>query len=396
MSGLTAAGFDRKRLVDILADLEAAQKVIFGDSIDLNPESRFGQLNGIIAEAISDAWEDEESVYNAMYPSTAQGSSLSNVVQFNGIERRDGTNSTVTATVTGTVGLTIPAGSQASVTGTEEVFETLDTVVIPAAGFIDVAMSSVNEGPVAAAVGTLANIETPIFGWTAITNAAAATLGQLEETDPKLRVRREASTAAGGNNLADALAAQLKNLDGMTDAVVIENKTNIVDANGLDPHTFAPVVLGGDEDDIAATVWANTPQGIDSFGALSKIITDGQGFPQTVNYSRAADLDIYIKLDLTTNANYPSNGDDLVKAAVIQYTQDGTVNGELPDETFVGYKIGMDVILSRFYTPVNIVPGIIGIVITMNTTGAPVVETANITVPFDEISAYDIANISIV
>lgn len=385
MSGLTANGFDRKRLVDILADIEAAEKAIpeFGENIDLTPESRFSQLNGIIAEAISDAWENQEDVYNAFRAAFSQGISLSDLVQLNGIERDDGNNSTVTATVTGTVGLSIPVGSQASVVGTEAKFETLDTVVIPGAGFIDVAMSSVDEGTIAAVAGTLTQIETPIFGWSAITNTLDAVLGRLEETDAELRVRREDATAAGGNNISDALAAQLNNLNGVTDAIVVNNRTDIVDANGLDPHTFAAVLVGGTEADIIEVIWSNTPQGIDSFGALTAQITDGQGFLQDVNYNRGADIDIYFKLTLVTDSNYPADGDDQVKAAVVAY---GEANFGLND----------DVILSQFYTPINTIPGITSITINMNDTGAPVVETVNITILFDEISRYDAADISIV
>lgn len=395
MSGLTITGFDRKRLVDILADLEAAQKAIFGDNIDLEPESRFGQINALLSETISDAWEGQEAVYNAFRPSFSEGVSLSDLVQLNGIERDAGDNSTVDATVTGTVGLSIPSGSLASVVGTDEMFETLDTVVIPGAGFIDVAMASVNKGPIAAAIGTLTQIETPIFGWASITNAAAATLGRLEETDPQLLVRRQQSTSAGGNNISDALAAQLLNLADVTDAIVINNRTSgIVD--GIDPHSFAAIVIGGTEADIVATIWANTPQGIDSSGDLSATITDGQGFPQIINYFRADDVDIYFEITLTTNSSYPSDGDDQVKAAIVTYAETGLVNDNLIDESFTGFGIYQDVILSQFYSAINSVKGITAITICMNTTGAPVVETSNITIAITEISRYDVANITIV
>jgi len=314
------------------------------------------------------------------------------LVQFNGITRKDGQNSTVTATVTGTVGLSIPAGSLASVVGTEKVFETLDTVVIPGAGFIDVAMASVEKGPIEAAIGTLTQIETPIFGWSSITNAAAASLGQLEETDVELRIRREASTSAGGNNINDALAAQLNNLDGVTDAKVFDIKTIGIIPLGY----FAAVIIGGAVADIATIIWANTPQGIESLGILSENITDGQGFPQTVYYSRPIEVDIYFELDLTTNSEYPVDGDDQVKAAVVEFAQTGRVNDIFVDPNFFGFGIYDDVILSKFYTPINLIPGITEITIYMNKTGAPVVETANIPISYIEISTYDTANISIV
>ena len=54
MSGLSAAGFERKRLIDIKAEIETALKLAFGDNIDLEPQSGFGQFVGILSEAFSD------------------------------------------------------------------------------------------------------------------------------------------------------------------------------------------------------------------------------------------------------------------------------------------------------------------------------------------------------
>lgn len=383
MPGLTSTGFERKRLADILAAIETAEKIIFGDNIDLDPDGPFGQLNGIISEAIGDAWEGQEEIYDAFIPSSSSGTSLSNLVQLNGITRDDGNNSTVTATITGTVGLLIPAGSLASVTGTEAKFETLADLTIPVAGFDNVAMASVEVGPIVAVAGTLTQIETPIFGWSAITNASDATLGTLEETDAELRARRILATASGGNNLADSCAAQLNDLDDVTEAIVIDNKTDVVDANGLDPHTFASVVVGGSAVDISNIIWSNTPQGIDSFGTSSEVITDGQGFPQEIKYSRPTDIDIYFELDLTTNSSYPSDGDIQVRAAVVAYGQSN-------------FELFADVILSTFYTPINTIPGVIGIIITMNLTGVPITETSNIVIDYNEISRYDTSRILIV
>lgn len=396
MSGLSPTGFDRKRLVDIISDLETAQKLVFGDNIDLTPESRFSQFNAIVGEALADAWENQEDVYNAFRAAFAQGVSLSDLVQLNGIERDEGEKSTVTATVSGTVGTTIPTGSLASVENTDAIFETLDTVIIPGGGSIDVAMASQEEGAIEAVAGTLTQIETPIFGWTSITNVLDAALGKIEETDPQLRARRSVSTAAGGSNITDALAAQLKNLNGVTDAFVINNRTDSVDANGLDPHTFAAILIGGSDSDIANTIWLNTPQGINSFGDLTTQIIDGQGFPQDINYFRAGDVEIYFEIDLTTDSDYPTDGDDRVKAAIVEYGQTGLINGNLIDDTFIGFRINDDVILSQFYAPINSVPGITDITIYMNKTGAPIVETDNIVIAIDEISRYSTTRITIV
>jgi len=100
--GLSASGFNKKRQADIKAEIETDLIAIFGDNITLIPQSVFGQMVGIHSEREALIWDLAENVYLSMYPSTAQGAALSNVVQFNGIERQEATFSTVTLTVTGT------------------------------------------------------------------------------------------------------------------------------------------------------------------------------------------------------------------------------------------------------------------------------------------------------
>lgn len=252
MSGLTANGFERKRLVDIISDIEDALKLVFGENIDLSAQSGFGQFIGIISEALSDQWESQEDVYNSQYPSTSQETSLSNVVMYNGIERDPATYSTIEdVTISGVVGTTIPAGSQASVSNTGLFFETDLAVVIGGGGTVDVDMTAVETGPIEAVAGTLTVIETPIFGWTGITNSNDAVEGQNEETDPELRIRREASVLAAGQNLVDSLYGQLLDIDDVTDALVIDNKTDLTDANGIPPRNFLSVVQGGTASDLS-------------------------------------------------------------------------------------------------------------------------------------------------
>lgn len=381
MSGLSAAGFERKRLTEIKTDIENRLKLVFGENIDLDPQSGFGQYVGIEAEAQSDQWESQENIYNSQYPSTAQGNQLSNVVMYNGIERQDATNSTVTGTISGVVGTVIPLGSKASVASTSDVFVTLAEVTIPISGSIIVAMQSEETGAVEASSGTLTTIETPIFGWTGITNSSAALVGRDEETDAELRIRREQSTQALGQNLVDSLFGQLLNLDDVEDALVISNGTNAT-VDGIPAHQFLSVILGGDDDEIADAIWANTPQGILSFGATTVEITDDQGFPQDTKFTRPDGVEIYFKIDITVNtAEFPATGEDDIDAAIVAYGIEM-------------FKISDDVIRSEFYTPINTIPGILTIDLFIGL-GASPSGTSNLTIDTDEISEYDITRVEV-
>lgn len=380
MSGLSASGFERKRLTDIKTEIEAALKIAFGDNIDLAPQSGFGQFIGILSEALSDQWESQENTYNSQYPSTAQGSQLSNVVMYNGIERQDAIKSTVTATITGTEGTVIPAGSQASVAATGSIFITTIEVIVPGGGSVDVYMIAEETGPIEVTIGTLTVIETPIFGWTSITNSIAATIGSSEETDTELRNRRGLSTQALGNNLIDSLFGQLLNLEGVEDVIVKDNKT-AVPADGIPAYQFLVSIIGGIDADIASIIWNNTPQGIASSGTTTVVHTDDQGFPQDVKFTRPADVDIYFKIDITTNADFPGSGEADIKSAVVAYG-------------IATFKISDDVIMSEFYTPINTIPGILTIDLFMGL-GASPSGTSNLVIDIDEVSKYDTTRVEV-
>ena len=381
MSGLNAAGFERKRLVDIKVEIEAALKTAFGENIDLSPQSGFGQFIGILSEALSDQWESQENTYNSQYPSTAQGNQLSNVVMYNGIERQEASYSSVIATITGVEGTVIPAGSLASVVSTGFIFATQSEVIIPVGGSITVSMIAEEVGPIEAAIGTLTAIETPIFGWTGITNSAEAVVGRDEETDAELRIRRKLSTQALGQNLVDALFGQLLNIDGVADAVVISNGTD-APVDGIPAHQFLTSILGGTNANIANVIWINTPQGILSFGTTTISIIDNQGFPQDIKFIRPDDVDIYFKIDITIDTDiFPGSGEADIKAAVAAY---GIAN----------FKISDDVIRTEFYTPINTVPGILTMDLFIGL-GASPAGTTNLVIDLDEVSRYDTTRVEV-
>lgn len=376
--GLTLTGFNRKRLADIKAEKEAAFKLVFGDNINLNPQSNFGQIIGIESESEALVWELAEAVYNSFYPSTAQGSQLSNLVTLNGIERRTATSSTVTLTLTGVDGTIIPAGSLVAIPNNTVQFST-DLDIVIASGTAEVNATAVNTGPIVATAGSITQIDTPVFGWQTVTNVAAAIEGTDEETDAELRDRRSKSTQASGQNLVDALFGQLSNLDTVTSARVISNGTDLTSAEGIPPHQFLSIVQGGSDEDIANAIWLNTPQGILSYGSITEQITDSQGFPQDIKFSRATEVDIYFKVTVTTDANYPGSGNADIAENIADF---GTST----------YDIGDDVILSQFYTPINSVPGVVSIDLRIGLSASPTGIT-NLPIDFDEIANYSNLNV---
>ena len=134
---LPATGYKRKRLDEIKLEIEQEIVTLFGE-VNLEPDSVFGQLVGIISNSFAELYQDAENVYFSQYPATAVGVSLDNVAALVGVFRLGATRSRVTAALTGVQNTNIPAGSQVSIQETGEIFTNPNRISINASNAITV------------------------------------------------------------------------------------------------------------------------------------------------------------------------------------------------------------------------------------------------------------------
>ena len=130
--GITSAGFVAKTLAIIKAEIEDALKTTFGDSINLLPESVFGQLVGIFSERESLLWELSEATYDSQYPESAENVSLDFVLALTGLLRLSALESVVIGqALFGTATTVIPVGTGFSVNGNPDAkFQTIEEVTL--------------------------------------------------------------------------------------------------------------------------------------------------------------------------------------------------------------------------------------------------------------------------
>lgn len=119
--GLTPQGFKIKRLPDIHAENQNLLLAAFGE-INLDPQSIFGQLIGVLSKVEADIWENMQDVYFSQYPNSAEGISLDNVVQLNAITRLAAQQTNVIAVCAGLEGTLINQGALARIPDTGAVF----------------------------------------------------------------------------------------------------------------------------------------------------------------------------------------------------------------------------------------------------------------------------------
>ena len=473
--GLLSTGFSRKRLSDIVSDLEAALQASLGITIRLDSKSILGKLVGTFAQPTSDVWELAQSVHEAFYPSTSEGTSLDNVSELVGVTRDPATASEVTEVIEGAVGTTVGIGSIVATATVGDQFETTAAITLAAtvcarsttsvlalatgnytltingnpytyaatvppdtaatvsaqlkividaaavepvtvtdlgAGVVQIdgdagadglptpftlvvsanltidkvanlqAMTSVDTGPVVGFANTITDIVTQVSGWTAAWNPLDATLGEDEETDSALRLRRAQSVATAGAGTVEAIRAAILAVGGVTAAFVLENTSDVVDGDGLPAHSVEVVVLGGTTADLAAEIWATKGGGIYSSGDVASNIIDSQGFTQTVRFSRPTPVDIWVRgtytIDPESETGFPTDGEDLMEAAMLTYGESLT--------------IGKDALAAEYFAPVMAAcSGIRTLVMEVSYDGAAWVTTAR-AIDALEIGAYEIAH----
>jgi uncharacterized phage protein gp47/JayE len=353
--GVTNSGFIPKTVEVIKAEIEASERSsnALGTNVNVSAHTILGQINGIVAGKAAEIWEVAESIYNAHNPDSAVDESLDNLSAIcPGISRNEPAHSTVTATLNLDAGITLPAGSIASVVGSSNSrFVTTEDATNPdvVTADVGVTMRSESTGRVYAAAGTLTVIETPFSGWNSITNVLAADPGSDLEQNDELRLRREATIRLAGSTHVDAIRADLLNLDGMLDAVIIENDTdNFVE--GLTPHSMQIFIwdgVAGDvaDDTIAATIYENKAGGIYTHGNTIETITDTMGFDRDIRFDRVEQLPLYIEIDLLVNAQYAGNN------AVITAVQN----------TAADFRIGQDVYIFRIGAAVAGIDGLVNV-----------------------------------
>ncbi|RTY56872.1 hypothetical protein EKL29_14515 [Pantoea sp. YU22] len=335
---VTASGISAPDYQTILSTITEYFQQIYGADAYLEPDSKDGQMVALFALAVHDANNTAIQVYNSFSPSSGMTDALTRNVKINGIARKAATNSTVDETLIGTAGTTITNGSVKDDNGI--IWNLPPSVTIDVGGSVTVTATCANSGAVAAVAGSITKINTPTRGWTAASNANAATVGTAAETDAQLRIRQAQSVAIPSLTPFEAVDGAIANVTGVTRHKLYENDTGSVDSNGIPAHAIAAIVDGGDVTEIAQTIRGKKGQGVSTYGSTTVTVPDKYDNPHAISFSRSTDVPIYIAMTLKVFTGYTTQIGEQIKQAIADYIN--------------GLTIGDDVLLSRLYSPANL------------------------------------------
>jgi uncharacterized phage protein gp47/JayE len=390
---LTEQGFIKKSYEDYLAELEQQATQLFGSNANLSESGPLGKFIRLQAYARAEENELAEAVYLSGSVDNATGLALDYVVKNSGLTRLQATKATASVNLTVTPGKTIAAGLIIETSGGIQ-FKTLaDATDADNNGIITTTVEALIAGKSGnVPANTITTITTPIAGLSAVTNTAAATGGRDKETDKELRDRH---ADVGANSLSSSVnGIRSTILNDVVDAqsvVIMENSGSAADAAGRPANSFEAIVYGGTAADIAKAILKAKPAGIQAYGSTTQTVVDDSGNNQTIKFSFATAQNVWVKVDVTTDASYPSNGDTLVKDEVIKY-----IGGTASDGTkYGGLGMGQSVVNAQTVLAVlKNVPGVLDAAVTFSTNGTTYAG-GNVAITITQVAQTDTGKVTI-
>lgn len=338
----------------ILTEVQNEWTAALGTSLSLDPSTPQGRMIEVQTAGRKFALTLCASVANQINPNYATGQFLDALAALFGVTRFSATNTIVYADITGLPGTVLAPGIQVQTTA-GDLFFTQQTVTIGSSGTVSgVPFYSVELGPIPCPAGTLNTITTPTPGLETVNNPAGpAVVGTVQESDSDLRSRM-LNSRYSGTSLPEAIQSGINKLSDVVDYWFYNNgQGESVTQNGVsvDAHSIILVIQGGDDNEIAQTLFNLRSAGC-GFTAISGQsttvnITDGAGafrlsYPITFNRPQAVPIDCTVTVLMNT---YTGSSEELtaaVQSALETWAAGGVAGVDRPriGGTVYTYEIG--------------------------------------------------------
>lgn len=340
MAQITENGIQIERLDHIIDTLNNGFRQIYGQNINLDPDTPDGQMIGILAQMKMDIEELAENIYKQLDPDLATGAWLEQRAAYAGLVRRQASYSYLRSVIlTGEPNAQIPAGIICSDPNKVRWILVQD-VRLNAQGSAQADFRSESLGGFNLPQNTPLTIETITLGLQRVTTNEASEQGSDEETDAQLRQRFFISRAKNAKNSVEAIESGIRELPDVKQVRVMENIEGATDRNGVAAHSINVVVEGGEDNAIAQVIYQNKGAGVGIQGGRSVNIQSA-GVPRTIKFDRATPVDIEIAMRLVRYEDFTEIDKDEIKRVLAALV----------------FGIGAPVSLSRLYSPINTVGG---------------------------------------
>jgi hypothetical protein len=268
--------------------------------LDLSSSTVEGNLVGVIAEVVSDFYDELQAVYNSRFVGSAGGVSLANLFNNTGYFRKQATKAIGDVLVELELGDTLPAQtvfqksdgtvflSTASLTATLGEQSLLEdgkyffTVTLEARDSGYITMPS---GSITTSASTLAK---------SIRHTSNGIEGENEETDIQFRDRVLYSPLSYSANLIGVMA-RIRSISNVKDVVYIQSSVTSIEF----------VVQGGDQQDIINVLGQSIPLGLSMIGSITGTYEqDGVSLQIAFNRPTEKNVEIQVEINESDGGDY--------------------------------------------------------------------------------------------
>lgn len=316
MSVINGDGINLSTIEEITKDNTELYQEFTGD-VDVSASSAAGELIAIVSEMEA---RDEQLIADGYSQNTigsATGQNLDNLAKIKHQERSLDRKSIVYVTFSGVEPTIVPINTELVGSSNNEKFFTEYEVVI-SGGVAFVSAASENIGVECPALSiTLPTAITDISG---VTNNTPAIVGFSEESDQSLRDGLQQIGTSFTVNLKEGLLLALRKVSNVVKAEVLDNRTLAV-VDTVPAKTFSPVVLGGNNAQIASIIFKYMGVGNPSYGDVSQLIkSDITGDTYNVQFNRVIELLTGVGVTISVSSDFnTSTGPEEIKNNIVAY-----------------------------------------------------------------------------
>lgn len=313
---LTDQGLQTSTKQEIVDDLVARLRAVFGSNLRTDLKSIMGQLVQIMSELRALDQQALLAVYRSFDPNGAIGTTLSARVGLTGTIRKGEDFSVVEGVLTFSAAGTMAQGDLIKNVDNDTVWALTDgphTSAGPWPEEIPAQFTCQEAGPVLAQAGTTWEAVTTVANLDGFTNPTDdAEPGRLQEPDGDLRPRRIIELHSQGQGPLLAITGVVSKVPGVESVRVYDNpETQPIDANGIPfkavnvvVETSPAVPTAALQQAIWNAIWTGLGGGGHAYGTdYVGTVVDDEGREHTVAFDVVSEIDVVIEVDLITSTS---------------------------------------------------------------------------------------------
>lgn len=344
---------------EIYNNISDEWNIAFGGNMSRDITTPQGQLITSLVTQIDNKNNQLLYILNMLNPKTSSGIWQDAIGYLFFLERKKAQSSIVRCECIGLANTFIPKGSLVK-SDRGDLFESTEDKVISDNGNVTISFSSLEKGLIPVERNSINTIVTTIVGWDSVNNKLEkGIIGRLAESRYDFENRRINSIAKNGKSTVSSLYARLRELDGVMDVYVRENKSNRIDVYDnveIKPHSVYCCVNGGNNYmDIANTIENTISSGCSTTGNTKvEVLIPENNVLDIIYYQIPEEINIVINIQLKKIPESYSNDIPNIVKDYIYNNYYGLDNNNITTRV----SIGETVYASRFYQSIALIAGV--------------------------------------